>query len=115
MVNQLDLTTRFELDQLKAEEYAALRDLEVGDITDPFESMDEDRRKLYKIIMIRSQSEPHRANLRDDYMTLMSMALEEKKNKIFMDWLDEKMSDTFISVDEAFTGCQFSRKGWIKN
>ena len=115
MVNPLDLTTRFELDQLQSEEYVALRDLDVGDITEPFESTDMDRRKVYKIIKIRSRSEPHRANLKDDYMTLMDMAHQEKKYKIFHNWLDEKMEDTYIRVDEAFTGCQFSRKGWLKN
>ena len=115
MVNPVDLTTRFELDHLEAEEYVALRDLKVGDITDPFESKDENRKKIYKIIKIRSRSEPHRANMKDDYKILKDMALEEKKYKIFRDWLDEKMEDTYIRVDEAFTGCRFSREGWLKN
>jgi peptidyl-prolyl cis-trans isomerase SurA len=115
MVNPVDNTTQFELDQLKTEEYAALRDLQVGDITEPFESQDENRKKIYKVIKIRSQSEPHRATIRDDYMILMEMALADKKGRIFREWLDEKMAETYIRVDEAFAGCQFSNKGWLKN
>ncbi len=53
--------------------------------------------------------------MKDDYMVLKAMALEEKKSDIFRDWLDEKMTDTFIRIDASFTGCQFSRKGWIQD
>ena len=115
MVNSVDNTTRFELDQLKADEYVALRDLKVGEITSPFESTDEKNKQVVKIIKIRSQSEPHRANMKDDYMVLKTMALEDKKNEIFQDWLDEKINETFIRVDESFAGCEFSRKGWIQD
>lgn len=115
MVNPLDNTTRFEMDQLRSEEYVALRDLEVGQITGAFESEDENNKPVYKIIQIRSQTDPHRANMNDDYMVLKKMALEEKKYRIFSEWLDEQMVETFIRVDEAFSGCRFSREGWLKN
>ncbi len=115
MVNPVDNTTQFELDHLKPEEYTSLRDLEVGDMTEIIESTDENQKKIYKIIKIRSQSEPHRATIRQDYMILMSMAMANKKDKVFQEWLDEKMLDTYIMVDKAFTGCHFSNEGWIKN
>ena len=115
MVNPLDNTTGFELDQLQAVEYVALKDLQVGEITSTFVSEDENRRQVYRIIKIRAQSEPHRANIKDDYMVLKNMALKEKQDKIFDDWLDEKITETFIKVDESFAGCPFSRQAWIQN
>ena len=115
MVNPVDNTTQFELDHLKPEEYTSLRDLEVGDMTEIIESTDENQKKIYKIIKIRSQSEPHRATIRQDYMILMSMAMANKKDKVFQEWLDENMLDTYIMVDKAYTGCHFSNEGWIKN
>ena len=115
MVNPLDNTTGFELDQLQAVEYVALKDLQVGEITSTFVSEDENRRQVYRIIKIRAQSEPHRANIKDDYMVLKNMALKEKQDKIFDDWLDEKITETFIKVDESFAGCPFSRQAWMQN
>ena len=115
MVNPVDNTKQFEMDQLRPEEYVALRDLEVGDITDAFESKDESQKQVFKIIKIRDQSEPHRANIRDDYMILQEMTLVDKKMKVFQDWLDEKMIETYIHVDDSFAGCQFSRTGWIQD
>jgi peptidyl-prolyl cis-trans isomerase SurA len=114
MVNPVDNTTRFELDQLQADEYVALRDLQVGEITDAFESTDQNRKQVFKIIKILSQSEPHRANLKDDYMVLKSMALQSKKDKIFQNWLDQRIEETYIRLDESFAGCQFSRQAWLQ-
>jgi peptidyl-prolyl cis-trans isomerase SurA len=115
MVNPMDNTTRFELDQLEAEEYVALRDLGVEEITSPFESEDENRKQVYKIIKILSQSEPHRANLKEDYNVLKAMALQDKKDKIFQDWLNERIEGTFIRIDESFAGCPFSNQAWLQD
>jgi peptidyl-prolyl cis-trans isomerase SurA len=115
MVNPVDNTTRFELDQLEASEYVALRDLKVGEISDAFESVDENQKQIFKIVKIMSQSEPHKANVKDDYDILLGMALLDKKNKVFQEWLDEKITETYVKIDDAYTGCKFSRDGWIKN
>ncbi len=114
MINPLDNTTRFEMDQLTEQSYTALRGLKVGDITEAFKSVDENQKEVYKIIRIKTQSEPHRANLKDDYMTLKAMALDDKKNKAFQEWIDEKIQGTFIRIDDSFAGCRFSRQGWTK-
>jgi peptidyl-prolyl cis-trans isomerase SurA len=114
MVNPATNTTAFTMDDLQPAEFIAVRDLKVGEITDPFKSEDENGKEVYKIILLRSRSSPHRANLKDDYMVLKEMALNKKKQEVFQEWIDEKIGETYVHVDNSFAGCQFSRKGWLQ-
>lgn len=115
MVNPIDNTTQFELDDLQPAEFVALRDLKVGEITDPFKSEDENAKEVYKIIKLQNRTRPHRANLEEDYMVLQQMALGQKKELAFQEWLDEKIRDTYIRIDNSFAGCEFQKKGWGKD
>jgi peptidyl-prolyl cis-trans isomerase SurA len=114
MVNPATNTTAFSLDELQPAEFIAIRDLNVGEITEAFKSEDENGKEVYKIIRLRNRSSPHRANLKDDYMVLKEMALERKRQEVFRQWIDEKIQETFVRIDNSFAGCQFTRKGWIQ-
>ena len=115
MVNPLDNTTEFGMDDLQTAEFVALRDMNIGEITDPFKTEDENGKEIYKIMLLQNRTRPHRANLKDDYMVLKQMALEEKKFDAYLLWLDEKIEDTYIMIDNSFAGCEFNKEGWIKN
>jgi peptidyl-prolyl cis-trans isomerase SurA len=112
VVNPYDNSTEFVLNELQPEEFEAIRDLKVNEISDPFKSTDENRKDVYKIIMLTHRTEPHRATLKDDYLVIQKIALMDKQDKIFKEWIDEKIRSTYIHIDESFTGCQFSNKAW---
>jgi peptidyl-prolyl cis-trans isomerase SurA len=114
MVNPGTNTTSFMDDELQPAEFIALRDLKVGEITEAFKSEDENGKEVYKIVRLRNRSSPHRANLKEDYMVLQEMALAMKKEEVFQQWIDEKIGETYVRVDNSFAGCDFSRKGWVK-
>ncbi|MCK5462081.1 MAG: peptidylprolyl isomerase [Bacteroidales bacterium] len=114
MVNPGTNTTAFMDDELQPSEFIALRDLKVGEITEAFKSEDENGKEVYKIVRLRNRSSPHRASLKEDYMVLKELALGMKKQEVFQQWIDEKIGETYISVDNSFAGCDFSRKGWVK-
>jgi peptidyl-prolyl cis-trans isomerase SurA len=115
MVNPLDNTTEFEMDDLQPAEFVALRDLNVGEITDAFKAEDENGKEVYKIILLQNRTRPHRANLKDDYKVLQGMALERKQEEAFQMWLDEKIEGTYVKIDNSFAGCEFQKKAWLKN
>jgi peptidyl-prolyl cis-trans isomerase SurA len=115
MVNPINNTTEFELNDLQPAEFVALRDLDPGEITDPFKTEDENGKEVYKIILLQNRTRPHRANLKEDYQVLQDLALEHKKEEAYLLWLDEKIEETFIRIDNSFAGCDFQKKGWLKN
>ncbi len=105
---------RFEMDQINPVDYRVVKDLKIGEISAPFESMDDKGKRMYKVMMIKSRSNPHKANLKDDFDLLKNIALANKKNNIINDWISEKIESTYIHIDDSYKDCNFSRKGWIK-
>lgn len=114
VVNLQTGDTKFEMDDFSPEEYRAIRNLNVGEISQPFETVDENGKKVYKIVLLRSRTEPHRANLKDDYIHLQDMTIANKKGKILEDWIADKIKGTYISIDDSFKNCPFLKAGWIK-
>jgi peptidyl-prolyl cis-trans isomerase SurA len=112
MVNPRDNSSKFELEQLETKDYLVARDMKIGEVSDPFESVDENGKVVYKILKLKSRTDPHRANLKQDYMLIQSMALNEKKARVIEDWIDEKQLETYYRIDPAFYNCEFFQEGW---
>ncbi len=107
----------FEIDQLKPQDYAAIKDLKEGEISEPVESVDNEGRNgntVYKIIRVDKIIPSHTASFEHDYSDL----LEEAKSKLQTDAIDEfidnKIKTTYIIIDPLFKDCDFSREGWNK-
>lgn len=95
-----DGSTYITIDQLDKETVEVLRNLKVGDISVPVTYTTDQGKKGVRIVFLKSRSEPHVMNMRDDYSKIATAALEEKKRKVLQDWLKEKMASYYIMVDE---------------
>lgn len=105
----------FEIDQLKPQDYAAIRDLKEGEISEPVESTDNEGRNgntIYKIIRVDKILPAHTASFENDYSDLLSEAKFKLQNEAIDKFLDEKIKTTYIIIDPLFKDCEFSRDGW---
>lgn len=114
VVNPIDNSTMFELDELQPNEYEVLRYMNVGEISEPFESVDENGKQVYKIVKLTKSTRPHRANLKEDYTLIQQMALVKKRDKVFNEWINEKITVTYIHIDGSFQGCSFNNPTWAR-
>lgn len=85
--------------------YFALDTMKVGDITLPLEYRTDDGRTAMRLLWYKSKSEPHVANLRDDYERIAQSVLENKKNSALEDWFKKAKGDVYISVEPEFQNC----------
>jgi len=115
LVNSYDNSSFFELKQLDSKDYLVVRDMKIGEISKPYEAIDENGKALYKIVRLRAKTDPHKANMKQDYTLLQNMALADKKQRIVEEWVRNKQTDTFIHIDPSFFGCDFLKKGWLDN
>lgn len=106
--------TWFTLEELNPEMYIKVRDLKVGEISDPFRTTDENNNVVFRIVKLDSEIPAHRANLKDDYENLYSAALMNKQTKIYDDWVKKKLETTYIKISNEFKSCEFLKAGWIK-
>lgn len=114
MINPNDQSTLFEMDQFEAADYEVIKKLKkIGEISEPFQSMDDKRRIVYKIVKLQNQTDPHRASLKTDYSFLQELALNDKMNKVVKEWVDEKIESSYIYIDASFKRCGLNNN-WLK-
>ena len=105
----------FEIDQLKPQDYYAIKDLKVGEISEPIESLDNEGRNgntVYKIIKVDKILPAHTATFTNDYDLLLSQAKQEASTKAIDNFINAKIASTYIVIDPLFKDCAFDRDGW---
>lgn len=116
MVNSETNSTRFEMSQLPQEVAKAVAELEPGEISKPFVMKDPKRdRDIVAIVKLTNRIEPHTANLADDYQMIKNMYEQSAREKIVNDWLEKKIKETYVRIEDGWRGCDFQHKGWIKS
>jgi len=98
-----DGSTYVTIDELDKDIVTMLGKLKLGEISQPKSFTDEQRgKKGVRIVYLKSRSEPHRMNLKDDYNKIAQLALEEKKAKAMDKWLAIKLPTYYIMVADDF-------------
>lgn len=101
------------IDELDKDIVAQLGKLKVGGFSQPYAFMDErSAKKGVRILYLKSRSEPHVMNLRDDYNKIAQAALEEKKYFALEKWLNSNIPTHYIMLDESASGCKQLEK-WM--
>jgi peptidyl-prolyl cis-trans isomerase SurA len=92
-------STYVTIDVLDKDMVAMLGKMKVGDYSLPTAYKDEQGKKGVRLVHLRSRSEPHRMNLKDDYSKISTYALEEKKSKVLEKWIQAKLPTYYIMLD----------------
>ena len=117
MADEYTGSSYFEKDQLKPADYTVLRNMQEGDVSEPFESLDNEGRNgntIYKILYLEKVIPAHQANFQEDYNTLLDEVNNKNAMKAIDKFIEEKQKSTYIVIDPLFRGCDFQREGWIK-
>ena len=107
----------FEKDQLKPADYAVIKDMKEGEISAPFESLDDEGRSgniIYKVVKLDKVIPSHPATYKDDYMVIQGIADRKRQTEAIDKFVKEKQAVTYIKLDDLFKQCNFEREGWIK-
>lgn len=105
----------FEIDQLKPQDYAAIKDLKEGEISEPVESLDNEGRNgntVYKIIRVDKILPAHTATFENDYTQILAQVKGQKQIEAIDAFIDGKIKSTYIVIDPLFGECEFNRAGW---
>ena len=109
----------FEIDQLKPADYAAIRELKEGEISEPVESTDNEGYQqgrtgntVYKIIRVDKILPAHPASFTNDYTELQNRVRYQRQMQAIDDFLEQKIKDTYIVIDPMYKECAFNRDIW---
>ncbi|MFY8003591.1 MAG: peptidylprolyl isomerase [Chitinophagaceae bacterium] len=108
-----DGSTFINIDALDKDLVQAIRNLKPGEVSKPMVYTDERGNQKTRIVYLKSRSEPHRENLKQDYNRISQRALEEKKQSMLETWFKEKLPNFYIKIDKSFAECK-DLKDWFK-
>ena len=105
----------FEIDQLKPQDYAAIKNLKEGEVSEPVESLDNEGRDgnlVYKIIKVDKIIPAHSASFANDYDLILQNAKSKLQREAIDKFIEEKIKTTYIIIDPLFKDCVFEKEGW---
>jgi peptidyl-prolyl cis-trans isomerase SurA len=104
----------FEVGDIEPEVYFAIENLKPGEMTQVLDYPQPDGSTSYRIIQLKSRSEPHQASIETDYNKIKVAALEQKKSKAMNDWMVAHVGKIYIKVNEPYTACPNLAKWTVK-
>ena len=96
------------------DDYNALRRLKPGEVSDAYLTEDMLGNQMGKIVKLVAVIPTHTASLNEDYLRLEEMALQEKQERVFREWLSKKIDAMYVYISPEFRDGEFENKHWVK-
>lgn len=96
------------------DDYNHLVRLKEGEVSSSFLTQDVLQNQLGKIVKLLRVIPTHEASMAEDYLRLEEMALQAKKDRIFNEWLSEKIQGMYVYIDPEFRHGAFENKYWVR-
>jgi peptidyl-prolyl cis-trans isomerase SurA len=108
LTNSYTGTSLFDAQEIDPSIFFVVDKLKVGDVSGAILYTDqEDQRQAYRLLKLKSFTQPHRANLQDDYPRIQSLVLMFKQNEEINKWISTKSGATYIKIAPDFINCDF--------
>lgn len=115
MINDETSTTRFEMAHLPQEVSKVVNNMSVGEISKPFIMKNpKSGNDIVALVKLTNRIDAHKANLSDDYQLIKDMYETARKSEIIKEWLEKKIKNTYVRIEDGWKNCVFEHKGWDK-
>lgn len=103
----------FELTKMDPEIYGQIQGLKNGEVTPILTDQDRTGHLKFKILTVKDRVEEHEADYARDYLKIKELALYQKQLEAIDKWMDEKIMDTYIKINDDYRDCEFAGN-WLK-
>lgn len=114
LINPVNFDTKFDLTKMDPALSAQVYNLEEGEVSKVYTDRDRTGKSSLKILTVTKKYSEHKADYAKDYERIKQLALREKHIKVINKWQNEKIKDTYISINQDYQNCEFSGN-WLKN
>ena len=113
LINPQTGSSLFTIDQLSPSIRYVVEKMNEGDMSSISQYTMSDGMKAYRIIKINRKIDEHKANLVDDFSQINDVALNTKKQNKISEWIEQKISNTYIRLTDDIANCETLKK-WKK-
>lgn len=105
VINPQTGSAQLEIDALDPAMVLMLDTMKVGSYSMPQLFTTDRGERSMRIVYLKSRTEPHKANLKDDYSKIQQVALQQKQAKKTEEWLMSRLPNYYIKIDPEYAGC----------
>lgn len=111
---QMSRTSKFKMQDLPPEVGRVVDTMKVGEISAPFEMINERGKTVCAIVKLKNRVEGHKATITEDFQVMKDVVLDKIREEKLHDWVVSKIKTTYTRVNERYRNCDFEYEGWIK-
>lgn len=108
------ITSRFQMQDLPPEVAKVVDTMQVGQISKPFQMINQKEKTVCVIAKLKSRVDGHRANISDDYQVLKEVVLNKRREEYIHKWVVDKIKGVYTRLNDNYRDCKFEYEGWIK-
>ncbi len=112
LVNPYTGDSKFTPEEVEPNLFFIVEKMSVGQKSAPMLFTNETGQQAYRIVYLKSRTEPHKANLKDDYPQIQNMAISIKQNQALNKWVVEKSKNTFVKISSDYKTCDY-KYDWV--
>lgn len=100
-------TSKIPLDELPKDIFFRIENLQAGEIseTELVTLPTPDRQQAWRVFYLKSESAPHRANMRDDYQKMQALAMQRKQMQAMQNWIEKHKMTFYIQLSDQYKSC----------
>lgn len=107
-------TSKFQLSELPPEVARVVDSMQVGQVSQPFEMINDSGKRVCAIAKLKSRVEGHKAVITEDFQVMKDMVLGERRQKFIHDWVAEKIKRVYVRLNDDYRDCKFEYEGWVR-
>lgn len=113
IINPATGAAAFSMTEIEPQLFLSIDNLKEDEISNPVVYTNASQKKGYRLVQLNSRTEPHKANLVDDYQIIQNVAFENLKQKEIDKWIKANLKKTYIKLNQDLSDCEF-RFNWEK-
>ena len=116
MANTTDMarTSKFRMKDLPTEVARVVDTMSVGEISAPFQMINNKGKTVCAIIKLKSRVEGHRATITEDFQAMKNVVLAKRREEFLKEWVNNKLRTTYVWMNDRYKDCKFEHEGWQK-
>jgi peptidyl-prolyl cis-trans isomerase SurA len=102
------------MQDLPSEVARAVDTMKVGEISKPFQMINNNGKTTCAIVKLKNRIEGHKATITEDFQLMKDIVENKRKEEVIRQWVIKKIKNTYTRLNEQYKDCDFEYSGWIK-
>ena len=107
-------TSRFEMKDLPSEVARRVEGMKIGDISEPFQMMNDKGKTVVAIVKLKNRVEGHKATITEDFQVMKNVVLNKEREKVIHDWVVDKIKHTYVWMNPRYRNGKYQYEGWVR-